>query len=51
MAARVIQTRKQHRLCTLEDLRQVSGIGPRRLEALAGHVVFSDPLCATPPSK
>lgn len=51
MADRIIQTRSHDRLCRLDDLRKVSGIGPRRLEALTGRVIFGDPLCAVSAAK
>jgi hypothetical protein len=46
LAARIIEVRKQAPFCDMADLEHVSGIGPHRAEALAGHVELSDPRCA-----
>ncbi len=46
LAARIIEARQRAPLCELADLEHVSGIGARRVQALAGHVELSDPRCA-----
>jgi competence protein ComEA len=42
LAARIVEHRREHGpFRTLDDLNQVSGIGPKTLDAIRAHVVFS----------
>lgn len=42
IAQRIIDERTKKPFANIEDLRRVSGIGPKRIEALRGHVSFGE---------
>lgn len=45
-AAQIVAARQVKPFTTLEDLKSVKGIGPKRLEAMSSHVSFSGPTTA-----
>lgn len=42
LAQRIVEERQKKPFASVEDLRRVSGIGPKRIEALRDRVIFSD---------
>lgn len=45
-AEQIVSLRRIQPLLSLEDLKKIGGMGPKRLEALRPHIVFAGPTTA-----
>jgi hypothetical protein len=45
IAAKIVEARKQGKLCSAADVERISGIGPKKAQVISQYLQFDDPRC------